>query len=306
MNVRGRGVRLTGVAVAAMTTIGFLATQTASGQDAGVSMSMKRSDQRVIYGENVKVSGRVNPADAGRVVTLQYARTGDRFRTVKRARTGRSGRYLLKLRPVRSGKLRVVTGGASTSSSRVRSVKVAARVATRARKHVKQGRRAVIRGRLRPGFSGRKVRIQIKKDVRWKTVDRVKTHRKGRFAGSWQVKKPAGVYRTRVVFGGDNLNAARKAKSRLLVYRPGHASYYGPGLYGNRTACGQTLTPGTLGVANRWLPCGTRVTFRYHGRSVTAPVIDRGPFHSTRIWDLTYALKRKLGFGDIGVVWSTR
>ena len=95
-------------------------------------------------------------------------------------------------------------------------------------------------------------------------------------------------------------------KTRLFVYRPGQASYYGPGFYGNRTACGQTLTPGTLGVANRWLPCGTRVTFRYHGRTVTVPVIDRGPYHGSRIWDLTYATKRKLGFGSTGVVWSTR
>jgi rare lipoprotein A len=59
-------------------------------------------------------------------------------------------------------------------------------------------------------------------------------------------------------------------------------------------------------VANRWLPCGTRVTFRYRGRTVTTRVIDRGPFHGSRIWDLTYALKRKLGFGSTGVVWSTR
>ena len=49
------------------------------------------------------------------------------------------------------------------------------------------------------------------------------------------------------------------------------ASYYGPGLYGNGVACGGTLEPGTLGVANKTLPCGTKVKLRYHGRSDHRP-----------------------------------
>ena len=65
------------------------------------------------------------------------------------------------------------------------------------------------------------------------------------------------------------------------------ASYYGPGLYGNGVACGGTLLPGTLGVANKTLPCGTMVRLRYHGRSVTVPVIDRGPYVAGRDYDLT-------------------
>ena len=42
-------------------------------------------------------------------------------------------------------------------------------------------------------------------------------------------------------------------------------SWYGPGLYGNGTACGQKLTKDLVGVAHRTLPCGTLVTFRYKG-----------------------------------------
>lgn len=73
------------------------------------------------------------------------------------------------------------------------------------------------------------------------------------------------------------------------------ATYYGPGLYGNRTACGQALTPDLVGVAHRSLPCGTQVQFEWHGRTVTAPVVDRGPFGSSSIqWDLTEALCRRL------------
>jgi len=106
---------------------------------------------------------------------------------------------------------------------------------------------------------------------------------------------------------GDGAAAATGDRlRRVYVYRSGKASWYGPGFYGNSTACGGALTAGRLGVANRYLPCGTRVTFRYRGRSVTAPVIDRGPFAAGRDWDLTAATKQRLGFGDVGVIWSTR
>ncbi len=71
-------------------------------------------------------------------------------------------------------------------------------------------------------------------------------------------------------------------------------SWYGPNLYGNGTACGQTLTKTLVGVAHRTLPCGTLVTFRYNGVTVTAPVIDRGPYVSSRTWDLSYGLCSKL------------
>ena len=67
-------------------------------------------------------------------------------------------------------------------------------------------------------------------------------------------------------------------------------SWYGPGFYGNGTACGQTLTKELVGVAHRSLPCGTMVTFRYNGKTVSAPVIDRGPYAAGRTWDLSKGL----------------
>ena len=67
-------------------------------------------------------------------------------------------------------------------------------------------------------------------------------------------------------------------------------SWYGPGFYGQHTACGVLLTKYTVGVAHRTLPCGTLVTFRYGSHTVTAPVIDRGPYVSGRIWDLSHGL----------------
>jgi hypothetical protein len=71
-------------------------------------------------------------------------------------------------------------------------------------------------------------------------------------------------------------------------------SWYGPGFYGNGTACGQTLTRALVGVAHRSLPCGTLVTFRYKGVTLTVPVIDRGPYVSGRTWDLSYGACSKL------------
>jgi rare lipoprotein A len=90
-----------------------------------------------------------------------------------------------------------------------------------------------------------------------------------------------------------------------LVFSPfksAGASWYGPGLYGNRTACGQTLRASTIGVAHRKLPCGTVVKFVYGGHAVIAPVIDRGPFVKGRAWDLTAAASRVLKFEGVGMV----
>jgi rare lipoprotein A (peptidoglycan hydrolase) len=79
----------------------------------------------------------------------------------------------------------------------------------------------------------------------------------------------------------------------------GNISWYGPGFYGNNGACGMLgpdgLTPETVGVAHRTLPCGTKVTFRYNGRTVTTQVIDRGPYVAGRTWDMTKGLCTLLG-----------
>jgi Lytic transglycolase len=77
------------------------------------------------------------------------------------------------------------------------------------------------------------------------------------------------------------------------------ASWYGPGFYGNRTACGQTYTPEIVGVAHRTLPCGTLVVIEYRGRTMTVPVIDRGPYIAGRTLDLSYATHLAMGCPDL-------
>ena len=64
------------------------------------------------------------------------------------------------------------------------------------------------------------------------------------------------------------------------------ASWYGPGLYGNKMACGGELTRNTFGVAHKSLPCGAKVTIAHGGRIVIAPVVDRGPFVKGVEYDL--------------------
>ena len=78
------------------------------------------------------------------------------------------------------------------------------------------------------------------------------------------------------------------------------ASWYGPGFFGNRTACGQTFSAEIVGVAHRTLPCGTRIQLTSpSGVTVFATVIDRGPFVAGRSLDLSAALKSSLGCSDL-------
>jgi hypothetical protein len=194
-----------------------------------------------------------------------------------------------------------------TPASGDRPDATAARVSAHTRQHVRRGGVVLVKGAVRPAASGRTVHVQISRGRGWHTVDRARTGRGGRYRAAWR-QHTAGRYAVRVVLrgGGATASASSRAGGRLNVYRPAHASWYGPGFYGNRTACGQTLGANTLGVAHKSLPCGTRVTFRYRGRSITVPVIDRGPYAAGREWDLTGATKRRLGFGSTGTVWSTR
>ena len=78
------------------------------------------------------------------------------------------------------------------------------------------------------------------------------------------------------------------------------ATFYGPGFFGQQTACGQTLMPDMHGVAHKKLPCGTLIAVTYADREIVVPVIDRGPFNGNYSWDLTQATADALGFTGIG------
>jgi rare lipoprotein A (peptidoglycan hydrolase) len=104
-----------------------------------------------------------------------------------------------------------------------------------------------------------------------------------------------------VLFSGDATNApSTQSAGRFTVYSESVASWYDDA---GGTACGFHAG---YGVANRTLPCGTKVRFRYGGHAVTAVVDDRGPFVGGRDWDLNQNTAGALGFGGVGTVWTSQ
>ncbi len=77
----------------------------------------------------------------------------------------------------------------------------------------------------------------------------------------------------------------------------GEASWYGPGFDGRKTASGETFDMHQMTAAHRTLPLPSfiRVTHLETQQSVIVKVNDRGPYHSNRILDLSYAAARRLG-----------
>lgn len=78
---------------------------------------------------------------------------------------------------------------------------------------------------------------------------------------------------------------------RRAEARRGVASYYAASLHGNRTASGDRYDRTAFTAAHRTLRFGTvlRVTNERNGRSVYVRVNDRGPFHRSRVLDLSGA-----------------
>jgi rare lipoprotein A len=165
------------------------------------------------------------------------------------------------------------------------------------------GHELVVRGRVRP-LGTHRVKVVVR--GRAGGVSGTSTARDGRFQVKFGLPS-TGLYKVRAFAVHDRrIEGTGSVRRHFTVYRQAEASYYGPGLYGGALACGGTLEPGTLGVAHKTLPCGTMVRLRYHGQTITVPVVDRGPYVAGRDFDLTEATKAKLGFPSTGVVLSSR
>ncbi len=166
---------------------------------------------------------------------------------------------------------------------------------TKKRLQVRAGQSAVVVGTA----TGPVASLQIRRHGAWRTIDRDRTTATGRFVLRARYRRTL-TAPARLVAGGETSRLGR-----LNVYRSASASWYGPGLYGNRTGCGGRLAPGRLGVAHKSLPCGSTVTLRHRGRTLSVRVIDRGPYVGGREYDLTEATARKLRFRGHGAILTT-
>lgn len=77
----------------------------------------------------------------------------------------------------------------------------------------------------------------------------------------------------------------------------GKASWYGKKFHGYKTSNGETYSMYQMSGAHRTLPIPSyvRVTNLDNGRSGIVRINDRGPFHSDRVIDVSYAAAVKLG-----------
>ena len=82
----------------------------------------------------------------------------------------------------------------------------------------------------------------------------------------------------------------------------GRASWYGTKFHGRRTSSGEPYDMYQMTAAHKTLPLPTyvRVTRKSNGRSVIVRVNDRGPFHTGRIIDLSYAAASRLDLLQAG------
>jgi rare lipoprotein A len=170
-------------------------------------------------------------------------------------------------------------------------------IATRAGTMVRKLAR--FRGSVPASAAGRTVSIERFDDAAraWAVVATATVAADGTYLARWRADS-AGQYRVRAVLdpSGEAVAANASPELSITVHRPAMATWYGPGFYGRRTACGIRMTRSLLGVAHKTLPCGTQVAVLYKGRRITVPVVDRGPFRANTHWDLTAATAGALRF----------
>jgi rare lipoprotein A len=161
-------------------------------------------------------------------------------------------------------------------------------------------------GAVSPSAAGQTVEIErLGRETNWLWAPTVQAAvaANGSFTAVWQTNH-IGRFSIRAVIEAPTSSqpAAAAPTVTITVYRPSIATWYGPGLYGRRTACGELLKPTTVGTANRTLKCGTSVAIYYRGRTMVVPVIDRGPYANGADWDLTQATARALQTGGVTTI----
>ncbi len=292
-----------------------LAAGQALAAPAAATPKIQAQSRHIAYGRDVVVNGVASPSDAGHTLVLEYARRGaTTWSQLGSTTVGSNGAFRVGGRLEQTSLVRVLdassqsvtpflapgSGGGAVTSTPV-TVDVAAGVRVPAHHiDVDAGQAVQVRGRLLPAVGGRKVSLQALQNGSWQTLASARTGSAGRFVLRYVAGSP-GQEPIRVKFAGDRLNSRSTTHAgQMTVFRAAEASWY---YDAGNTACGFHAQ---YGVANRTLPCGTKVAFRLGGRSVTATVDDRGPYVGGRDWDLNQTTAGALGFAGVGQVWSSQ
>ncbi len=144
-----------------------------------------------------------------------------------------------------------------------------------------QSRSVAVTGKIeRPASSGRtRAQFQIRTSRKWKMVRSARVGKSGHFRLPVKVSTAA-KYRYRVVLSSNSRDSLFISANdpvltgHITVYKPVVATWFGPGFYGNRMACGPVLTEENIAVAHPSLPCGSKVELFANGRVLKTTVQD--------------------------------
>lgn len=262
------------------------------------SIRLVLSDDSAAWGQTVQASGTGLRRSRGRVAVWLEGANGTR-RLLGTTVPSKSGRWIVKFKATARG---VVTGSqgalfAGPSSVGGKTLRVSAALSLSPSMPLSKKGLVTVTSQVSP--KGR---------WRWSVLRRTSrgsvqlahgtTLSDGLIRSSLKARR--GDRLQVVVAPGGGLDGGSKS-TVVARLRPAVASWFG--LYGEGVACGGTLAYNQIGVAHKTLPCGTKVTISYRGRTIVAPVIDRGPFIAGREFDLTGAAARALHFDGVGTIW---
>lgn len=258
--------------------------------------------RKVGYRDPVDIAGHIEGRPRGVEVTLQRLFPhNDWWKKVATDRTNDQGVVRFHLDgPRYTGRYRLKTQDVKGDAVTIR-VRPVLRLRVN-RSNVMEDSDIAFEGSLRPAISGRRAKLAWKVNGEWRVLDNVRLG-DGRFRKEVHVGDH-GRRRVRITFPRDPHNSWARSAEVVRVHRRSPATWYGPGFFGNRMACGRRYSRDMLGVAHRTLPCGTMVSALYKGRSVRVPVVDRGPYGDSQ-WDLTEETAQRLRFSgrqNIGVL----
>jgi rare lipoprotein A len=268
--------------------------------DQSVAMLPLRTNVAVVnFGSKVRVNG-LTRLTRGTRVLVSLARP-DGTRIVARVRADSHGNWVATPRLAASGNLLATAVGAPITATMAASgtrVKVRTLISGNALSPLRSGRTTLTAHVLPSRVSS--WTVSRARGGKWTRLKTGNSSRSGEIRTTLSAKRGDRLQLT--VGSGAGLEPASSHLS-VKTFRPAVASWYG--LYGDPVACGGVLHRETVGVAHKTLPCGTKVTISYRGRTIVAKVIDRGPYISGREFDLTGAAAKALHFDGVDTIWVT-